>query len=85
MTLGTQENELKSSEHINQKASIPLSDYANKLEPKVKKSYLAKISAIGINPVLIESKKFELDCLPPVESTDILFYLVSETSYYRKQ
>ena len=76
---------MKSSENINEKASIPLSDYANKLEPKVKKRYLAKISAIGIDHVLIEGKNFEPDCLPPVESTDLLFYLVLETSYYTKQ
>ena len=81
----TQENEVKSSENISEKASIPLSDYANKLEPKVKKRYLEKISAIGIDPVLIEGKNFQPDCLPPLESTDLLFYLVLETSYYTKQ
>ena len=56
MAVDTQENEVKSSENISEKASIPLSDYANKLEPKVKKRYLEKISAIGIDPVLIEGK-----------------------------
>lgn len=60
MALDTQENELKSSEDINEKGFIPLSDYAKKLEPKVKKCYLEKISAIGIDPVLIEGKNFEL-------------------------
>ena len=73
---------MKSSENISEKASIPLSVYANKLEPEVKKRYLEKISAIGIDPVLIECKNFQPDCLPPVESTDLLFYLVLETSYY---
>ena len=85
MALHTQENEVKSSENINEKASIPLSDYANNLEPKVKKHYLVKISAIGIDPVLIESKNFKPNCLPPVESTDLLFSLVLETTYYTKQ
>ena len=85
MALGIQENEVKSSENIIKKASIPLSDYDNKLEPKVKKRYLEKISAIGIDPVLIEGKNFEPDCLPLEESTDLLFYLVSETGYYTKQ
>ena len=80
-----QENEVKSSENIEEKAPIPLSEYANQLEPKVKKRYLEKISVIGIDPVLIEGKNFEPDCLPPVESTDLLFYLVLETSYYTKQ
>ena len=70
MALDTQENEVKSSDNMSEKACIPLSDYANKLEPKVKKRYLEKTSAIGIDPVLIEGKNFQPDCLPPVESTD---------------
>ena len=41
-----------------------------------------KISVIGINPVLIDGKRFEPDCLPPVQSTDLLCFLVLETSYY---
>ena len=57
---------------MSEKACIPLSDYANKLEPKVKKRYLAKISAIGIDPVLNEGKNFQPD-------------YVLETSYNRKQ
>ena len=80
-----QENVVKSSENIEEKAPIPLSEYANKLEPKVKKRYVEKISVIGIDPVLIEGKNFESNCLSPVESTDLLFYLVLETSYYTKQ
>lgn len=32
--------------------------------------------------MLLEGKHFEPDCLPPVESTDLLFYLVLETSFY---
>ena len=39
----------------------PLSQYAKKLEPQVRQCYLEKISAIGIDPVLIESKKFQPD------------------------
>ena len=62
-----------------------LSEYAKKLEPRVRQRYLEKISAIGIDPVLIESKNFQPDCLPPVESTDLLFYLVLETSFYTQQ
>ena len=38
-----QENVVKSSENIEEKAPIPLSEYANKLEPKVKKRYVEKI------------------------------------------
>ena len=45
-------NDLNNScENSEQKPSIPLSLYANKLEEKVKKRYVEKISAIGIDPV----------------------------------
>ena len=63
----------------------PLSDYANRLENNFKQRYLEKISAIGIDPVLKEGQNFAPDCLPPVESTDLLFYLVLETSFYTKR
>ena len=64
---------------------LPIADCAKELEPLVKQHYLEKISAIGIDPVLIEGKHFEADCLPPVESTDLLFYLVLETSFNTQQ
>ena len=35
--------------------------------------------------MLIEGKRFEQDCLPPVESTDVLLYLVFDTSLYTHQ
>ena len=35
--------------------------------------------------MLIKGKRFEQDCLPPVQSTDVLFYLVSDTSFYTHQ
>ena len=31
-----------------------------------------------------EKKHLEPDCLPPVEATNLLSYLVLETSYYRR-
>lgn len=79
------DHDVKASGEIKQKPPIYLSAYANKLEQRVRKRYLKKIAAIGIDPVLIERKNFEPDCLSPVESTDLLFYLVLETSYYTKQ
>ena len=85
MEFDSHEHEINSSKNIKEKPSIPLSDYANKLDQKIKKRYLEKISKIGIDPVLIDGKNFEPDCLPPVESTDLLFYLVLETIYYTKQ
>ena len=37
--------------------------------------------------MLIEGKRFdfEQDCLPPVESTDVLLFLVLDTSFYTHQ
>ena len=46
--------------------SPPLSEYAKKLELRVRQRYLENISAIGIDPVLIERKNFQPDHLPPV-------------------
>ena len=39
---------------------IPLSDYVRKLDEQVRERYLKKISAIGIDPVLIDEKRFDL-------------------------
>ena len=64
--------------------SFPISEYAKQLDLTVRDRYLQKIS-IGIDPVLVEGKDFKPDCLPPVESTDILCYLVLETSFYTRQ
>ena len=70
-------------------SSIPLSEYASELEEHVKQRYLQKISSIGVDPALIEGKltlrTLQPDCLPPVESIDLLFYLVLETSFYAQQ
>ena len=38
-----------------------------------------------ITIMIIESKKFQPDCLPLVESTDLLFYLVLEMSFYTQE
>jgi len=64
---------------------IPISDYAKKLDVKVRERCLKKISTIGIDPDLIEGKRFEPDCLPPVESTNLLYSLVLETSFYTQK
>ena len=79
------DSEAKSDENVEATSPAPLSDYAKKLDQRVKKRYEDKIAAIGIDPVLLEGKHFEPDCLPPVEATDILSYLVLETSYYMQK
>lgn len=45
-------------------SSFPLTEYAKKLEPRIKERCLEKHSAIGIDPVLLERKHFEPDWLP---------------------
>ena len=75
-------SESSSEDNSNVAYSFPISENAKKLDLPIRDRYLQKISTIGIDPVLIEGKHFQPDCLPPVESTDILCYLVLETSFY---
>ena len=56
----------------------------------MKQRYLEKISTIVIDPVLIEGRHFDIphrepDCLPRVESTDLLCCLVLESCFYTQQ
>ena len=59
-----------------------LSNYAEKLEGKVKQRYLEKISEVGVDPLLIPDHKLDPECLPPIEASDLLSYLALDTSYY---
>ena len=79
------EEKKNSSSDPDNVVQVLLSDYAKKLDGKVRERYVKKISTIGIDPALIEGKHFEPDCLPPVESTDLLCYLVLETSFYTQK
>ena len=47
--------------------------------------YLEKIAEVGVDPVTIPDEQFNSDCLPPIEATDLLSYLVLETSFFTKQ
>lgn len=85
MCVDCSDSEAKSDENVEATSSVPLSDYAKKLDQRVKKRYKDKIAAIGIDPVLLEGKHFEPDCLHPVEATDILSYLALETSYHTQK
>ena len=66
-----------------------LSEYANTLDPLVKKQlkkrYMQKIACIGVDPFLISCQKYYAECLPPTESIDLVSYLVLETSHYNKE
>ena len=73
--------ELSSKEH-----DIPnLSDYAKNLEKNVKSRYLEKISLVRIDPATLIGANLDPECLPPIEATDLLCYLVMDTSFYTKE
>ena len=73
------ENKLK---EIDKKQTVMLSEYAEKLDGNVKKRYVEKISEVGVDPLLIPDHKLDPECLPPIEASDLLSYLVLDTSYY---
>ena len=66
-------------------ATNPLSDYVNHPDPNMRKHYFEKISCVGIDLILIPDKAYDPDCLPRVESMDLLSFLVLETNYYSKE
>ena len=51
--------EPKSWEYLYLTCLFPISEYAKRVEPRVTKRYLEKISAIRIHPMLIAGKFFE--------------------------
>ena len=59
-----------------------LSSYAKNLESHVRERYLKKISVVGVDLAAIPSEQFSSECLPPIEVSDLLSYLVLEKSYY---
>ena len=63
------------------KAIPVLSNYVKGLETRVKERYLAKISVIGVDQASISKEQFNGECLPPIEVSDLLGYLVLETSH----
>ena len=48
----------------------------------MKQRYLEKISEVGVDPLLIPDHKLDPKCLPPIEESDLLSYLVLDTSYF---
>ena len=58
-------------------AGFPLSDYARSLEVYARKRYYEKIEPVGIDPFLLSEKDLDSECLPPVESIDVVSFLVS--------
>ena len=46
---------------------------------------MQKLACIAIDPFLISGKNYDVECLPPIESIDLVSYLVLETSFYTKE
>ena len=73
--------ELSSKEH-----DIPnLSDYAKNLGKNVKSRYLEKISLVRIDPATPIGANLDPEWFPLIEATDLLCYLVMDTSFYTKE
>ena len=51
-----------------------ISDYCKSLDGNVKQRYLEKVAVIAVDPITIPNEHFTLECLPPVEATDLLSY-----------
>ena len=64
-------------------------NYVKGLGTRVNERYLAKMSVIGVDLTSIPKEHFNGECLPPIEVSDLLGYLVLETSraihYTRKE
>ena len=85
ITMDSSEKErVPSTDQLCSKIPI-LSEYCRKLNDHVKRRYLEKIAEVGVDPVTIPDEQFNSECLPPIEATDLLSYLVLETSFYSKQ
>lgn len=59
-----------------------LSEYSKQLESCVKRRYIENILLFGIDPATLWNAKLDPDCLPPIEATNLLSYLVLDTSFY---
>ena len=55
------------------------------LGTEVKERYLAKISLSGVDPASIPIEQFNRECLPPIEVSFLLRYLVLETTHYMRK
>ena len=60
---------------------LSLSDYAETLPDEAKKRYKEKISLIGGADPFLRDVRLLTDGFPPVESVDIVSYLVLRTSF----
>ena len=59
---------------------LDLSEFAKSFESQVETRYIQKMFLLGVDPVSIPTEQFDPECLPLIEATDLLGYLVLETS-----
>ena len=64
------------------KSKMMLQKYAGGLEGKVKQDIWRRFQQLVSILLLIPQEKLDPECLPPVPASDLLSYLVLETSYY---
>ena len=72
------------SEDVENEGMCPLSEYAKSLPAHVLQRYKEKILHVGIDPFVISERNFDPDRLPPIQSIDLVSFLVLETSFYTK-
>ena len=62
--------------------SVKLSNYGENLPPVAKRRYMEKLKLIlGIDPFCLSSVEHQSSVLPPVDASDIVSYLVLQTSF----
>ena len=61
--------------------AINLSDYVKRLDVGARERYLEKISIVAEDPYLVKDFPKEFPDLPPVDYTDVAYYLIYTTSY----
>ena len=62
------------------KSKIVLSEYVE--FRWLHKSKIFTISTVGVDPAYLQDERLDSPCLPPIEASDLVSYLVLETSFY---
>jgi len=77
----SKENGKVEIEKLSRKIPV-LSEYAASLQSHIKLRYLEKISVIGVDLANMPCDQFSPECLPPIEQSDLISYLVLQMSFY---
>lgn len=64
------------------RANAKLSKYVEKLPAEARSRYLAKLELIGgVDPLQLDRPSLESSTFPPIDASDIVSYLVLQTSF----